>query len=111
MPGTRKLGRPTDHRRAMLRAMVTYLLENGKIEKNELCKLFDRCGAYMLLRGDDTLKAWLRREERIYGEILGQLKRQGLSCGRRKSRYEEVEILLKECRTAQGIMNNTNEPG
>ena len=32
MPGTRKLGRSTDHRRAMLRAMVTYLLENGQIE-------------------------------------------------------------------------------
>ena len=32
MPGTRKLGRPTDHRQAMLRAMVTYLLENGQIE-------------------------------------------------------------------------------
>ena len=32
MPGTRKLGRPSDHRRAMMRAMVTYLLENGKIE-------------------------------------------------------------------------------
>ena len=32
MPGTRKLGRPSDHRMAMLRAMVTYLLENGKIE-------------------------------------------------------------------------------
>ena len=32
MPGTRKLGRSTDHRRAMMRAMVTYLLENGKIE-------------------------------------------------------------------------------
>ena len=32
MPGTRKLGRTTDHRMAMLRAMVTYLLENGKIE-------------------------------------------------------------------------------
>ena len=32
MPGTRKLGRTTDHRKAMLRAMVTYLLENGKIE-------------------------------------------------------------------------------
>jgi len=28
----RKLGRTTDHRTAMLRAMVTYLLENGKIE-------------------------------------------------------------------------------
>ena len=32
MPGTRKLGRSSDHRTAMLRAMVTFLLENGKIE-------------------------------------------------------------------------------
>jgi len=32
MPGTRKLGRPTDHRMAMLRGLVTYLLENDKIE-------------------------------------------------------------------------------
>ncbi len=32
MPGTRKLGRTTDQRTAMLRAMVTFLLENGKIE-------------------------------------------------------------------------------
>ena len=31
MPGTRKLGRTTDHRKAMLRGMVTYLLENGKV--------------------------------------------------------------------------------
>ena len=32
MPGTRKLGRTSDSRRAMLRAMVTYLFEKGKIE-------------------------------------------------------------------------------
>ena len=32
MPGTRKLGRTTAQRTAMLRAMVTYLLENGQIE-------------------------------------------------------------------------------
>ncbi len=32
MPGTRKLGRPTASRMAMLRAMVTFLLENGRIE-------------------------------------------------------------------------------
>ncbi len=32
MAGTRKLGRTSDHRRAMMRAMVTYLFENGKIE-------------------------------------------------------------------------------
>ena len=32
MPGARKLGRTTDHRKAMLRGMVTYLLENGSVE-------------------------------------------------------------------------------
>ncbi len=32
MPGIRKLGKPTDQRMAMLRAMTTYLLENGKIK-------------------------------------------------------------------------------
>ncbi len=32
MPGSRKLGRTSDHRKAMLRAMVTFLLENGRIE-------------------------------------------------------------------------------
>ena len=32
MPGTRKLGRASDHRDAMLRNLVTSLLENGKIE-------------------------------------------------------------------------------
>ncbi len=32
MPGTRKLGRTSDHRKAMLRAMVTFLLEKGRIE-------------------------------------------------------------------------------
>ena len=32
MPGTRKLGRKTAHRMLMLRGLVTYLLENGKLE-------------------------------------------------------------------------------
>ncbi len=31
MPGTRKLGRPTDQRKAMLRGLVTLLLENGQV--------------------------------------------------------------------------------
>ena len=31
MPGTRKLGRPTDQRKAMLRGRVTLLLENGQV--------------------------------------------------------------------------------
>ena len=41
MSGNRKLGKRTDQRKAMLRAMVTYLLENGQIKttlskKNDL---------------------------------------------------------------------------
>ena len=32
MPGTRKLGKPTDQRMAMLRQQVTDLLDNGKME-------------------------------------------------------------------------------
>ena len=32
MPGTRKLGRVTSHRNAMLRGLVTLLLEKGEIE-------------------------------------------------------------------------------
>lgn len=32
MPGTRKLGRPTDQRMAMLRQLTTALLENGRLE-------------------------------------------------------------------------------
>ncbi|MEG1305499.1 MAG: 50S ribosomal protein L17 [Oscillospiraceae bacterium] len=32
MAGMRKLGRTSDQRKAMLRAMVTFLIENGRIE-------------------------------------------------------------------------------
>ena len=32
MPGTRKLGRDSAHRLAMLRGLVTFFFENGKIE-------------------------------------------------------------------------------
>ena len=32
MPGTRKLGRTSANRKSMLRGLVTYLLENGRIE-------------------------------------------------------------------------------
>ena len=35
MPGTRKLGRTTDHRLAMLKSLTTSLLLNGKIETTE----------------------------------------------------------------------------
>lgn len=42
MAGKRKLGRPTAARKAMLRAMVTYLLENGKM-RTTLTRAKDVC--------------------------------------------------------------------
>ena len=39
MPGTRKLGRTSDHRKAMLRAMVTFLFENRQDrDHGDACK-------------------------------------------------------------------------
>ena len=57
MPGYRKLGRPTDQRRAMLRGMVTYLLENGSIETTLMrAKEVRRIAEKMITLGkNDTL--------------------------------------------------------
>ncbi len=49
MPGTRKLGRPTDHRRSMLRGLVTYLLENGRIETTATRAKEVRCMAEKMI--------------------------------------------------------------
>ncbi len=59
MPGTRKLGRPTDHRRSMLRGLVTYLLENGRIETTITRAKEVRCMAEKMITiaKDDTLYA------------------------------------------------------
>ena len=70
----------------------------------ELCKLADRYGPFLLRRRDKTLTAYLRREERIYEDILNNLQVQGLSDEKRKNRYEEVHILLEDCRKALGIV-------
>lgn len=59
MSGYRKLGRPSDHRRAMLRGMVTYLLENGSIETTLMrAKEVRRITEKMITLGkNDTLHA------------------------------------------------------
>ncbi|NCC86531.1 MAG: 50S ribosomal protein L17 [Clostridia bacterium] len=59
MPGTRKLGRASDHRKAMLRGMVTYLLENGRIETTVIRAKEVRCMAEKMitLGKDDSLHA------------------------------------------------------
>ncbi len=80
MPGTRKLGRTADHRTAMLRAMVTYLLENGKIETTvtrakEVRAMTEK---YITLAKDNTLHskrqsmAFITKEavvKKLYDEI------------------------------------------
>ncbi len=80
MPGTRKLGRTSDHRTAMLRAMVTYLLENGRIETTvtrakEVRAMTEK---YITLAKDNTLNskrqalAFITKEDvvaKLYNEI------------------------------------------
>jgi len=80
MPGTRKLGRTSEHRIAMLRAMVTFLLENGKIETTvtrakEVRAMTEK---YITLAKDNTLSskrqalAFITKEDvvaKLYNEI------------------------------------------
>ena len=49
MPGTRKLGRETAHRRAMLRNLTTFLLENGKMVTTETRAKEVRCMAEKMI--------------------------------------------------------------
>lgn len=87
---------------ALFQKFAAYSEYSG-MERKKLCKLLNRYGSFLLLRGDTVLRAFLWKEERIYTEILEQLWEQGLSCDKRKKRYAEVEELLQECRKAQEI--------
>ena len=80
MPGTRKLGRTSDHRIAMLRAMVTFLLENGKIQTTVTRAKEVRAMAekYITLAKDNSLHskrqayAFITKEDvvkKLYNEI------------------------------------------
>ena len=74
------------------------------IDDAKLCKLTDRYGPLLLLRRNKTLTAYLRREERIYEEILSTLHARGLSDEKRRNRYAEVSELLEDCRMALDIV-------
>ncbi len=49
MPGTRKLGRDTAHRKAMLRNLTTSLLENGRMVTTETRAKEVRCMAEKMI--------------------------------------------------------------
>ncbi|MBQ8203632.1 MAG: 50S ribosomal protein L17 [Clostridia bacterium] len=85
MPGTRKLGRASDHRTAMLRAMVTFLLEKGRIETTvtrakEVSAMTEK---YITLAKNDSLHskrqalAFITKEDvvaKLYSEIAPKYK-------------------------------------
>ena len=85
MPGTRKLGRASDHRTAMLRAMVTFLLEKGRIETTvtrakEVSAMTEK---YITLAKNESLHskrqalAFITKEDvvaKLYSEIAPKYK-------------------------------------
>lgn len=85
MPGTRKLGRTSDHRTAMLRAMVTFLLENGKIETTvtRAKEVRSMAEKYITLAKNDSLAnkrqalAFITKEDvvkKLFNEIAPKYK-------------------------------------
>jgi len=66
MPGTRKLGRASDHRDAMLRNLVTSLLENGKIETTVEKAKETRCMAEKMITLGKTNTLHSRRQALSY---------------------------------------------
>lgn len=66
MPGTRKLGRASDHRDAMLRNLVTSLLENGKIETTVEKAKETRCMAEKMITLGKTNTLHTRRQALSY---------------------------------------------
>lgn len=63
-----------------------------------------RYGPLLLRNQSQVLLCFLKRQERIYGEILESLQRQGLSDVKRQQRFTEIEQLLKECRIAISVV-------
>lgn len=68
-----------------------------------------RYGPLLLQNRSQVLLSFLKREERIYGEILESLRRQGLSDGKRQARYAEVEHLMEDCRIAIAIVETKEQ--
>ncbi len=66
MPGTRKLGRATDHRIATLRNLVTSLLGNGKIETTVAKAKEVRCMAEKMITLGKTNTLHTRRQALAY---------------------------------------------
>lgn len=70
------------------------------ISEEKLCKLEDRYGPVLLRKRTPVFLSFLEREAAVYGEILANLRKQGLTEEKRRKRYAEVEALLGDNRLA-----------
>ncbi|MCG8501924.1 MAG: 50S ribosomal protein L17 [Firmicutes bacterium] len=110
MPGTRKLGRPTDQRRAMLRNLVTSFLEKGKIETTitraketrSIAEKMITLGKQNTLHSRRQALAYITKEDvvkKLFDEIAPQYaERQGgytriMKIGPRRGDAAEMAIL------------------
>jgi len=110
MPAMRKLGRKTDHRRAMLRGMVTLLLDKGRIETTlhrakELKRVTDKMitvGKKNTLAAKRTALAYITKEDvvkKLFDQIAPSFEgRQGgytrvLKLGPRRGDGAEMAII------------------
>lgn len=111
MPGTRKLGRPTAHRIAMLRGMVTLLLENGQIETTltrakevrSMAEKMITLGKKNTLASRRAALAYITKEDvvtKLFSEIApGYTKRNGgytriLKLGPRRGDAAEMALVM-----------------
>lgn len=73
---------------------------------DELCKLIDRYGPILLKKRTPVFLSFLEQEAAVYEEILTNLRTHGLQAEKRRARYEQVEVLLRDneqARLLQGV--------
>lgn len=71
--------------------------------EDELCKLEDRYGPVLLRKKTPVFISFLDREAAVYGEILANLQKRGLTEEKRRARYAQVEVLLAENGQARNL--------
>lgn len=74
------------------------------IPDEKLCKLNDCYGPILLRKKTPVFFSFLDREAAVYGEILENLRKEGLADERRRARYVQVEALLADNRRARDFV-------
>lgn len=72
---------------------------------DELCKLTDRYGPILLKKRTPVFLSFLEREAAVYEEILSNLRTHGLQAEKRRARYEQVELLLRDNERARRMQD------